>query len=1159
MNNYEWLIARLDAFIRKYYINQVIRGALVFLICILFYILTVSIGEYYLYMPVAARVAIVSLFVILAVSSLIIWIIIPLTKMARMGKMLSHEQAAEIIGRHFPEISDKLLNILQLKKSADDHASRELIAASIDQKASQISVIPINNAIDLSKNRKYLPYLLPLVLIGVFILVAAPNVFRDASRRLLQPTKTFEKPAPFSFIIKNTSLQAIRNSDFTLTVVVKGNALPAEMSIVLNNEKVQMLAMDGHQFQYTFRNITDPVTFNLFAAGYYSQPYTLNVVQKPVLKAFKIQINYPTYTGKKDEVRNSLGDMTLPVGTKVSWAFIAEHTDNVSIHLGNGVSIPLSGNAGMYGYQYRFMNDTSYTFSLRNKRMAIADSYRYQVQVIPDQYPVIQLQHYADSVTGKQILLNGTAGDDYGITRVSFNYEVVDDKNHPLSHNSVPLKITPGALTTFQHYFDIGIIPLQPGQKLNYYIEAWDNDGVHGPKSSRSEVMTFQMYDAKQVDSAINANAQQINSGISNSAEKTEQLQDEFKDMQSKMLESNEMDWQQQQSLQQMQKQQQQLQNQIENIKKRFEEQKQQSEQKKYSDDLKDKQDALQKQLDNMLNNELKEQMKKLEDLMKKLNKDQAFQTMQQMQQENKLFDMDLQRIQELMKKLEEQMRMEDMANKMDDLAKKQLDLKAQTDQAKKDNAALSQDQKQLKNDLDKAMQQDMKELQKGSDKQDNKDGKQGQQDAGQQLQEEQQKGKDAQKDMQQSQQELDKNDKDKSSKEQQDAAKNLQEMAKMLREKADGMDMKEIDMDIRATRQILTNLIRLSFDQEDLMGQVKTTSTSSQKYLDDQKEQNRLHSNSYMIRDSLFSLSKRIFQISATVNKETTGMEHNMKAAVDALENRNTTDAVTRQQYVMTHANNLALMLNEILSNLMQMQMKGKGEGQGSSGSPSPGGKKPSKGAGQQLADIITEQQQLGNSMQQGMGKGGQQGKKPGERGKGQQGNNGQGQGQSQGGQGSGGSGQGEEGPNQGEYGDAEQLARFAEQQASIRRQLQELTSLLNSKGMGNAKDLQEIQQKMDKNETDIVNRRLTPELLERQKEIQTRLLEAEKSLREQEQDDKRTSRSGQDLPRPMPPELQKYMTDRQQLLELYKTVPPQLKPYYRQMVEHYYQMIGK
>jgi len=89
-------------------------------------------------------------------------------------------------------------------------------------------------------------------------------------------------------------------------------------------------------------------------------------------------------------------------------------------------------------------------------------------------------------------------------------------------------------------------------------------------------------------------------------------------------------------------------------------------------------------------------------------------------------------------------------------------------------------------------------------------------------------------------------------------------------------------------------------------------------------------------------------------------------------------------------------------------------------------------------------------------------------------------------------------------------------------------------------------------------VNRRLSSELLQRQKEIMTRLLEAEKALREQEQDNKRSSRTAQEMSRPIPPELQKYMQDRQKLLELYKTVPPQLKPYYRNMVEQYYQLIG-
>ena len=70
--------------------------------------------------------------------------------MGRLGKQISHEQAANIIGKHFPEISDKLLNILQLKKQPDSNASRELIDASITQKISQISIVPITMAVDFS-------------------------------------------------------------------------------------------------------------------------------------------------------------------------------------------------------------------------------------------------------------------------------------------------------------------------------------------------------------------------------------------------------------------------------------------------------------------------------------------------------------------------------------------------------------------------------------------------------------------------------------------------------------------------------------------------------------------------------------------------------------------------------------------------------------------------------------------------------------------------------------------------------------------------------------------------------------------------------------------------------------------------------------------------
>ncbi|MCB9046092.1 MAG: hypothetical protein H6550_08120 [Chitinophagales bacterium] len=1132
MGNYELLISKLDAFIRKYYANKLLKGILVFFTSFLLFVLTVTVSEYYLYLPAWLRTSIAVLFVISAMSALVAWIVIPLTQMAKLGRVISHEQAAVIIGHHFTDVSDKLLNILQLRKNADAHSSKELIEASIDQKAKQLVTVPVVSAIDLTKNRKYLPYLLPVLLAGIFMLVAAPNVFRDASARLLQPTKSFEKPAPFNFVLKTGELKATRNSDFAIEATTEGDVLPADMAIAIGDDIIPMSAAGNNEFSYTFRNVTEPVTFRLYAAGFYSKEYILNVVQKPILKSFKVDLDYPAYTGRKDEQVKSLGDITVPAGTIVQWQLVAEHTDMISMNMGNGNSTPFKKDNNEWTSQFRFMADTSYVLVLSNKKTGVTDSFQYYVKVIPDEHPVLQLQEYRDSVSGKQILLNGNAADDYGISKVLFHYTVTNAQNQELAKKSVPLKITPGISTVFQHYFDIQDLDLQPGQKLSYYVEAWDNDGVHGSKATRSELMEYRMYDRKQLDSAINANSQQINSGLSNSAQRSDKLQDEYRGMQSRLLKSKDMDWEQQESLQDLLKMQQSMQNEMKAVQKRFEEQLQQSQQKQYSDDLKDKQESLKKQMDNLLNKELQEQMKKLQELMQKLNKEQALKTMQQLEQDNKLFKMDMERMKEMMNKMEMQMRLEDMANKMDELAKKEDALKEKTDKKDGVNAALDKEQKDIKNELDEAMKKDMKDIEElNKTMKDEKD-----------LDDEKKLGEDAEQEMKESSEELQQNQNSKASQSQSKASQNLKQMAQSLRSAASSMDMDQLTKDIRAVRQILSNLMRLSFDQEKLMNELKDVNLASQNYVAKQQEQNRLHDNSKMIRDSLFEMSKDMHQLAANVNKETTELERNMGYTVSSIEARRISDAITRQQYVMTHANNLALMLNELLSNLLSMQSQAE---KGSKGMcKNPGGKTPRPGPGQQLSDVITKQKKLGDAMAQMKAAQQKRGAQDGENGD------------------SGKDGQGDkkkEGGDKQEYGDAEQLARMAQQQAALRKQLQELNSLLNSKGMNEiAKELREIQEEMDKNETQLVNRRLGSELLLRQREILTRLLEAEKAVREQQQDDKRSSNTAKDISRPVPAELQQYMKDRNQLTEQYKTAPPVLKPYYQQIVKDYYKLLG-
>lgn len=1134
MNQYENLIARLDAFVRKYYANQLLRGVLVLFTGLMAYLLTLSVGEYFLYLPVWIKVPLVSAFVLLSVSAFAYWIVRPLFKMAKFGKIISHEQAATIIGQHFPEVSDQLLNILQLKQQESTAASRQLIEASIGQKINKIAVVPITKAIDFGKNRKYLNYLLPLLLIGVFILVAAPNVFKDASTRLLHPTKEFIKPAPFSFNVSSMPLQVVRNADFVLKVSMTGKTLPASVSVEINDELIPMQAGANHSFEYKFKNCTEDISFRFYAAGFKSETYHIKVLQRPLLTGMKVQLNYPVYTGRKNEIKNGVNDMVLPIGSSVVWSLATQHADNVWFQLGNGSPLHLVKDDALFQFQYRFLNDTSYTIILQNNESKVTERFTYRVQIIQDQYPVLQVQEFKDTVSGTQLVLNGTAGDDYGISRILFHYQVLDQSSKLLSSKSILLKSSGSAVSTFQHYFDVSSVGLNPGEQLNYYVEAWDNDAVHGSKSSRSEMMSYRAFDTKQIDSAISKSAQQINSGLSNSAKQNEQMQEEMQSLQSKMLQSDQMDWQQKQALQDLAKLQEKMKNNLEQTKKRFEEQIKQTEQKNISEELREKQEALKEQMDNLLNKELKEQMKKLQELMQKLNKEQSVQQLQQLQEENKLFSMDLERMQELMKKLEMQLKMENMADKMEQLANKQSDLRKETDLAKKDAKELAKKQNELKSELKEALKKDMQEM-----KDLNKEAKQKQD-----LSKEEQQGEKASEEMQKSEDQLDESQNSNSSKSQSKAAQNLQDMAESLRKKSSGMEMEEIEMNIKAVRQILTNLMRLSFDQEQLIKSVKSTPTNSPLFLANLEKQNNLHANSFIIRDSLFSLSKKLIKLSATVNKETNQLEKNMRSAIASLEQRQIPDAATRQQYVMTHANNLALILNEILSNLMEEQSNGQ-KNPSSGQCNKPGGKNPKPGAGKQLSDIIGKQKGLGEGMMKsrdGKPKSGEEGKQ------GKEGKSGK-----EGGQGGSGGNQ-----NGGDDENAKELMQMAQQQAAIRRQLAQLNQLLNSQGNNTiSKDLKDLQDKMDRNETDLVNRKLDEDFYMRQKEIMNRMMETEKSLREQEQDDKRSSKNPDEISRPVPPELKQYLLENKELKEQYKTVPPTLKPYYKELNEIYFKQV--
>jgi hypothetical protein len=373
------------------------------------------------------------------------------------------------------------------------------------------------------------------------------------------------------------------------------------------------------------------------------------------------------------------------------------------------------------------------------------------------------------------------------------------------------------------------------------------------------------------------------------------------------------------------------------------------------------------------------------------------------------------------------------------------------------------------------------------------------------------------QQQMSNSSDQLQKNKNSGASQSQQKAGEEMKELADELQKMKDEMEEEEYEEDINSLRQILENLVKVSFSQEDIMNQLMKVNLNDPRFVQLMDNQKELKDDIAMIKDSLFALSKRQPMIQGFVNKEISEIDDNTKKILDALHDRTVHSATSYQQYVMTSVNNLALMLSETLQQMQakQQECNSKKSCKGSKCKKPGNGSKPSAGTMKKLQDNINKK--IGELKKQ------IEGKKPGAIGQGQQ-------------------------------FISEQLARLAAEQEALRKMLQQYGEEDKKEGGKNSGNISEMLKDMEQTEQDLVNKAISDATLKRQQEIITRLLESEKAERERELDEKRESNEAKNQEYSNPNEFFKYNRIKSKELELLKTVPPTLKSFYKQKVNEYF-----
>ncbi len=1112
MNSFEILIEQIDAFIRKYYKNQMLKGVLLFLVVLLTSFLVTTSVEFYGRFASWFRAFLFFSFIGLNTIIFLYYFIRPLFKLYSFGRRINRHQAAEIIGAFFPEISDRLKNTLQLHKNLEmNEGNIELLRASVSQRSEKLSKFSFTKAVDYGSNRRYAKYLIPLFVIFIAIGIAAPSLFLLGGERVLNYNKEYKDPPPFSYALKTKNLAIEEGNDLPVEVEIKGEELPDLVYMISDNGKVLMEKVSRNYFKGVIKKPKQSGNFYFEANDVTSSKFGLTVYGKSVLGKFEANIHYPKYLGKTDEVIQNAGDLTLPEGTEIEWNISTKNTKYTDVIINNKQS--RYTNEG-FRIIKKVNSKLDIKMNMHNKYQDKIDSSKVYIDVIKDAYPDIFVQETCDSAGDGLRFFNGRVSDDYGLNSLTFVYTIVG-ADRSKKQNRMSVRSVSGFDVPFNFAVDFRREDVKLNDKIEYYFVVSDNDGVNGSKSTKSQMFTYQLPSLQELNEKREEEQEQVKAELSELLQKTDEFQKKVEKLKKEALNSKSTDWNKLNKVNQLKEEQQQIINNLEQLQDQMQLSKDEKNQLSEIDPtILEKQELIEKLLQELMDDELRNLLDELEKLMRENNREQMQEKLDDIDQSSEDLKKQLDRSLEMLKRLQVNEKIDDIENELKELAEEQEALKDQVENKSVSNETAKEKQneinkkfEELKDDVEK-----LKELNQDLEQPMNLDNMD-------------ENGQEISDNLNSAEENLSNQKSSKAAQNQKSAADGMKKMASDMDAAQQAANQQQQEEDINSLRMILESLMTLSFDQEDLINSFNRISDSDPAYRKYGRKQRKIIDDTKIVKDSLLALAKRQPKIATFIDAELASIEDNLSLSVEDIDEHMKRELQAHQQLVMTSYNNLALLLNENLQS-MQQQMQSMQQGSGSCNNP--GGKgKPKPGSSMTPGDMKQMLQKQLEQLQKGQGK---EGKNPGD-----------------------GKGQGKDGQNMLGLSN-EKIAKMAAEQTAIRQRLQELKQELNKNGQGQGNALNELIKELEKQETDLINKSFSNEMLTRQKNILTRLLESENALLERGYEEKRESISGKSFQDGNKIRFDEYNKEKLKQIELLKTIDPVYKKYYKDKANEYF-----
>jgi|GEM_PF-3290554 len=218
----------------------------------------------------------------------------------------------------------------------------------------------------------------------------------------------------------------------------------------------------------------------------------------PQIGNLQIKIHFPDYTGYSDQIlpggdievlRKSRAYVKAVTGRNVEKAFLVTPAGRVEMKLNKG-----TGQTGMITAEGEFIVSRDGEFYLKavDSENLSNEPVHYKVRALPDEPPQVSVLAPAfDIMTAPSARLKivAEARDDFGLTRLGIAWKLKGKTTQKTIEDFQPA--VGHQITEYQ--WDLSKLGLKKGDLLDFWLEAWDNDTIDGPKKAVSSVYKLEI------------------------------------------------------------------------------------------------------------------------------------------------------------------------------------------------------------------------------------------------------------------------------------------------------------------------------------------------------------------------------------------------------------------------------------------------------------------------------------------------------------------------------------------------------------------------------------------------------------------------------------------------------------------------------------------